>query len=675
MTEHKYTNSLISETSPYLLQHAHNPVDWYSWSEEALQIAREKDIPILLSIGYSSCHWCHVMERESFENEKIAKLMNENFICIKVDREERPDLDDIYMNAVQAMTGSGGWPMTVFLAPNLKPFYAGTYFPPMDIYGRPGFVTVLLSISKFYREHKDKVKAHSDQIVSVMQDMSEFKVSEESLSADVLDFLYNQSVSIYDPDYGGFGNAPKFPQPTLLSFLMRYWKRKGESHALEMVDNSLKKMANGGIYDHLGGGFHRYSVDERWFAPHFEKMLYDNALLSKVYLEAYQITGNDLYRRVVEETLDYVIREMYRSDGGFYSAQDADSEGEEGKYYVWNLDEVKKILDENTDIFVRYYNLTAEGNFEHGKNILYIADSNQESSDILPECKNLLFEHREKRVKPGLDDKILTSWNALMISSMAFGYQVLGNEKYLDVACKTADFILSELSKDGKLLRTYRNGIGKLNAYAEDYAFFINALIDLYEATFDVKWLKEGVRLNSIFISEFWDDEKGGFFYTGKSHESLIVRPKSFHDGAIPSANSIAGMNLLRLAKFTGDDKLIEKAGTIFRLFMDQIQQAPVGFSQMLCVLDFYLGSVKEIVVIGKREDTETKKAIQMLYDRYIPNKILVFSEPDNEKGIEDEIPLLKGRINKENQTIVYICEDNTCKNPIKNMSDLTNFL
>jgi len=675
MTEHNYANHLINETSPYLLQHAHNPVDWYPWSEEALQTAKERDTPILLSIGYSSCHWCHVMERESFENQKIAKLMNENFTCIKVDREERPDLDDIYMNAVQAMTGSGGWPMTVFLTPDLKPFYAGTYFPPMDMYGKPGFVSVLLAISKIFRENRDKVESNSAQVTSVMQDMFEFKMSEESLSAGVLDNLYRQSVSIYDPDYGGFGNAPKFPQPTLLSFLMRHWMRKGESHALEMAENSLKKMANGGIYDHLGGGFHRYSVDERWFAPHFEKMLYDNALLSRVYLEAYQITGSGLCRRIAEETLDYAIREMYRPHGGFYSAQDADSEGEEGKYYVWGLDEIKAILNENADIFARYYGMTKEGNFEHGKNILHVTDSEQGVNNIIQECKKMLFEHREKRVKPGLDDKILTSWNALMISSMAFGYQVTGNKQYLDVASQTAEFILTELSKDGKLLRTYRNGTGKLNAYAEDYAFFISSLIDLYETTFDFKWLKEGIRLNSIFISEFWDDDKGGFFYTGKSHELLIVRPKSSHDGAIPSANSVAAMNLLRLAKLTGKYELREKAETIFKLFLDQINQAPMGFAQMLCAYDFYLGNVKEIVIIGKRKDSGTEKAIRIIYERYIPNRVLVFHEPDDEKDIEDEIPLLKERIKQEAQTIVYICEDNTCKSPIKNMDELNKAL
>ena len=673
MNEDKYTNRLINETSPYLLQHAHNPVDWRTWGEEALQLAKEKDMPILLSIGYSSCHWCHVMEKESFENEKIAGLMNDNFICIKVDREERPDLDEIYMNAVQAMTGSGGWPMTVFLTPELKPFYAGTYFPPTDMYGKPGFTSIVLAVAKFYNEQRDKAESYADQVSAFINDMSEFARSDNPLSKDILKALYNQAVAIYDEDYGGFGSAPKFPQPTLLSFLMRYWKHDNEPKALEMVQRTLKKMAEGGIYDQLGGGFHRYSVDERWLVPHFEKMLYDNALLSRNYLEAYQITGNTFYRKIATETLDYVLREMYEQNKGFYSALDADSEGEEGKYYVWDIDEIKNMLVRNdADVFIKYYGLKTAGNFEHNKNILQVVNPDLNIDDVLMKYKGKLLEYRQKRVKPRLDDKIITSWNALMISSMAFAYQVLGEEKYLNSAKKAAEFILSDLSKDGMLLRTYRNGKGKLKGYADDYAFFINSLIDLYEATFELRWLKEAIRLNDIFISEFWDEENGGFFYTGKSHERLITRTKPIHDGAIPSANSVAMMNLLRLGRIIGNSEFVKKAETTFSLLSDHINQSPSAFTQIICALDFYFSSPREIAIIGKRNEPKVQNALRIIYERYIPNRVIVFYDPDDKvNDIEELIPLLKYRIDNEAILTIYICENNTCKNPIISLDEL----
>ena len=677
MNEPKYTNRLINETSPYLLQHAHNPVDWYPWGTEALELARQRDVPILLSIGYSACHWCHVMEHESFENEEIAQLMNKNFVCIKVDREERPDLDDIYMKAVQAIMGSGGWPMTVFLTPDLKPFFGGTYFPPQDIQGRPGFRTILTSVSEYFRQNREKVESHSDQVASVIQQMSEFQMSEESLSPDMLVKAYRQMKSIYDPEHGGLGSAPKFPQPMSLSLLMRYWKRSEEAEALEMVEYTLRKMAQGGMYDQLGGGFHRYSVDEKWLVPHFEKMLYDNALLAHIYLEAYQITKEELYCRIASETLDYVLREMYRPKGGFYSTQDADTEGEEGKTYVWSLDEVKEILGDEAQVFARYYGLTENGNFEHGTNILNISDS---PDDIAQELgisiadlntriqgsKARLLQEREKRVQPGLDDKILTAWNGLMISSMAAGYQILGNEKYLDAAIQSAEFILARLSRDGMLLRTFRNNESKLNAYVDDYAFLIGALIDLYESDFQIKWLNEAVRLNQTLIDEFWDEQDGGFFYTGDSHEKLILRSKSAYDGALPSGNSVAAMNLLRLARFTGDGHLAEMAESILKIFKNQMDQAPAGFSQMLSALDFYLSDPKEIAVIGK----DTKEIISIIRDHYIPNKILVSFDPENgPKDIENSIPLLKGRTTKtDGKPTVYICENYVCKAPITDL-------
>lgn len=677
MNNHKYTNGLINETSPYLLQHAHNPVNWYPWGKEALELARQKDMPILLSIGYSSCHWCHVMERESFENEDIAQLMNENFVCIKVDREERPDLDEIYMNGVQAMTGSGGWPMTVFLTPELKPFFAGTYFPPVDMYGRPGFVTVLNSVSNFYKYERGKANDYSDQVLSVIRQMSDFESSQEPLTNGIIYKAYRQLSNSFDHAYGGFGNAPKFPQSMSLSLLMRYWQRIGDKDSLEMAEYSLQKMAQGGMYDQLGGGFHRYSVDEKWLIPHFEKMLYDNALLTKTYLEAYQITKKYLYYEVAEETLDYVLREMYNPQGGFYSAQDADSEGEEGKYYVWSLDEIKEQLGEQAEPFISYYGITEEGNFENGANILHINRPLDELAiklgvefnklkKLINISRERLLNKREKRIKPGLDDKILTSWNALMISSMTYGYRVIKKASYLHAAVKSTEFILNELSKDGMLLRSYRNDQAKFNAYSEDYGFMINALIDLYETDFQIKWLREGIRLNDIFIREFWDNENGGFFYTGNNHEELITRSKSAYDGPIPSANSIAAMNLLRLASFTGNEDFKNKAGAILRLFMEQIEHSPSSFSQMLCALDSYLIDPKEIVVVGKKDDENTIDFIHTIHGPYIPSKILVFYDPSEHiDKLENFIPLLKGRTGIHQKPIVYICQNYVCKLPI----------
>ncbi len=673
MNKHKYTNRLINETSPYLLQHAHNPVDWYPWNEEALELSKKLNKPILLSVGYSSCHWCHVMERESFEDERTASIMNENFICIKVDREERPDIDEIYMNAVQIMTGSGGWPMTVFLTPDLKPFYAGTYFPPRDYYGKPGFTKILLAVSRYYKENRDQAEDYSNQVVSILQQMVVSNETNENIGKDILDKAYRDLVMSYDNKNGGFGNAPKFPQAMSLSFLMRYFKQTGLSDALKIVKHSLNSMAYGGIYDHIGGGFHRYSVDERWIVPHFEKMLYDNALLSKSYLEAYQLTRENLYKNIASETLNYVLREMYNPEGGFYSSQDADSEGMEGKYYLWKSKEIKQILGNDASAFIDYYGITSEGNFEHGLNIIYIPDSSKTIDDeLLKNCRLKLFNERNKRIKPTTDDKIITSWNALMISSMAFGYQILKDELYLKSAIQSANFFINHLSSDGILFRTYKNGHGKIKAYSEDYAFLISALIDLYESTFDVTWLDSALKLNSILINEFWDEKNGGIFYIGKSHERLITNPKSAYDNAIPSANSISAMNFLRLTEFTGDKNFINMAQRIFFTFLDQIREYSTGFSQMLSAIDFYLNKAEEIVIIGKREDKETNTAIQVIYDNYIPNRVLVFHDPSEKiSEIEANMPLLEGRTGIETGVKIYICKDFTCKGPITDIDEL----
>ena len=682
----KHTNRLIDETSPYLLQHAHNPVDWYPWGEEALVQAKQQDKPILLSIGYAACHWCHVMEHESFENEQIAAVMNEHFINIKVDREERPDLDEIYMNAVQMLTGQGGWPMTMFLTPDLKPFYGGTYFPPDNRYGRPGFPRVLLGVAEAYRERRDAVGEQADQIIANLNQLSAMEGRGRQLTTDMLDQAYQDYLSQFDHHDGGFGSAPKFPPSMGLSLLLRHWHRTGNANALNMVEVTLEKMARGGMYDQLGGGFHRYSVDERWLVPHFEKMLYDNALLSVAYLEAYQATGNAFYRQIAAETLDYVLTEMYDAEkGGFYSTQDADSEGVEGKFFVWQLDEVEQLLgEEKAKIFCEYYDITELGNFEH-KNILHVQTPADlfarklsidlgELEDILAEGRRRLFEVREGRIKPGLDDKILTSWNGLMIRSMAMGYQVLGDERYREAAEKSARFILSELSQDnGLLFRTHRDGKSHLNAYLEDYSYFVSGLINLYEATFAVQWLKEAERLNQIMIEQFWDDANGSFFFTSKNHETLIVRSKTGYDGATPSGVSMAVHSLLRLDKLLNRPDFRQKVETTLDVYYQQIERSPSGSAQMLCELDFLLSTPKEIAIASQRESDDTHATLTAIHSRFIPNKVLALASDGEDVG--DFIPLLEGKTQLESKATIYVCENYTCQAPTTDVEELTQLL
>ena len=682
----KHTNRLINETSPYLLQHAHNPVDWYPWGEDALAQAAQQDKPILLSIGYAACHWCHVMEHESFENEQIAGIMNEYFINIKVDREERPDLDEIYMNAVQMLTGQGGWPMTMFLTPDLKPFYGGTYFPPDNRYGRPGFPRVLLGVAEAYRERRDAVGEQAEQIIANLNQLSAMEGHGHQMTADMLERAYQDYLSRFDHHDGGFGSAPKFPPSMGLLLLLRHWHRTGNANALNMVEVTLEKMARGGMYDQLGGGFHRYSVDERWLVPHFEKMLYDNALLSVAYLEAYQATGKAFYRQVATETLDYVLAEMYDAErGGFYSTQDADSEGVEGKFFVWEPAEVEQILgEEKAKIFCEYYDITGPGNFEH-KNILHVQTPAElfarklsmdlgELEEILAEGKQKLFEVREKRIKPGLDDKILTSWNGLMIRSMAMGYQVLGDERYREAAEKAARFVLSELSQDnGMLLRTHRAGKSHLNAYLEDYSYFVASLINLYESTFAVEWLKEAERLNQIMIEQFWDEANGGFFFTSNNHETLIVRSKTGYDGATPSGVSMAIHNLVRLDKLLNRPDFREKVETTLDVYYHQIEHSPSGSAQMLCELDFLLSTPKEIAIAGQHENDDTQAALTAIHSRYVPNKVLALASDGED--VSDLIPLLEGKTQVDGRATIYVCENYTCQAPTTDVEELAELL
>ena len=680
----KYTNRLIHETSPYLLQHAHNPVDWYPWGEEALTQSKKEDKPILLSIGYSSCHWCHVMEKESFENEAIAKIMNERFINIKVDREERPDLDELYMNTVQVMTGGGGWPMTVFLTPDLVPFHAGTYFPPEDRGGIPGFPKILVVVSDYYRSHRGEVEKMVVQVKNALQQIVDILPSQEAIDEKILTKAFETFESQFDSTYGGFGKAPKFPSSMALSFLLRYWKRTGSKEALRMVEVSLEKMANGGIYDHLGGGFHRYSVDERWLIPHFEKMLYDNTLLSRTYFEAYQATRKERYRRIAEEVLNYVIREMKSPEGGFYSTQDADSEGEEGKFYVWRRDQVKEILGkEKGTPFCAYYGVTPQGNFEGGVSVLNIASSLEKISqlygisipeleEVLEEGRKKLFAEREKRVRPGRDEKLLTSWNGLMISSFVDGFKVTNNEQYLNVARKAAHFILEEMRKDGHLMRVFNQGKSQVKGYSEDYAFYIQALIDLYEATFDIDWLKKADDLNRRMIHQFWDERNGGFFFTGKENEPLIARSKNPYDNAIPSSNSVALFNLIRLGYLTGEESLKEKAEQILHLFYKFLLEHPSGFTHMLSGLSFFLNPA-EIGIIGSKNDHRTKAMLQEVYRAYLPNKILSLKDP--QEPIEESwFPFLKEKRNQEVPT-TFVCKGFTCLPPVRNEEELKKIL
>jgi hypothetical protein len=682
--EHKYTNRLIHEASPYLLQHAHNPVDWYPWGEEALSRAKKEGKPILISIGYSSCHWCHVMENESFEKEAIAGIMNEHFINIKIDREERPDLDELYMNAVQVMTGSGGWPMTVFLTPDLVPFHAGTYFPPEDRGGMPGFPKVLVTVSNYYKTHQEEIIKMEAQMKNALHQIVEIVPSQEAMSDKVLAKAFDALENQFDPIYGGFGNAPKFPSSMTLSFLLRYWKSTGSKKALEMVEKTLEKMANGGIYDHLGGGFHRYSVDERWLIPHFEKMLYDNALLSRTYLEAYQASQKERYRRVGEEILNYVLREMKSPEGGFYSTQDADSEGEEGKFYVWTRDEIKEVLGkEKGTPFCAYYGVAQQGNFEGGASVLSIASTLEKVSQlygmpfkdlekVLAEGRQKLYAEREKRVRPGRDEKILTSWNGLMLSGFVDGFKVTGNEQYLHGAKEAAHFILHEMRKDGNLMRVFHKGKCQVKGYSEDYAFFIQALIDLYEATFELGWLKEADDLNRRMIDQFWDERNGGFFFSGKENESLIARSKNPYDNVIPSANSIAVFNLIRLGYLTGEESLKQKAEQTLHLFLNLLDQHPSGFAQMLSGLSFFLNP-EEIGVIGPKNDLKTKSMLKEIYLAYLPNKILSLRDP--REPIEGNwFPFLMEKGIPEVPT-TFVCKGFTCLPPVKDEKELRKIL
>jgi len=669
-------NSLIRETSPYLLQHAKNPVQWYTWNEFALKKATEEHKPIFLSIGYSSCHWCHVMAHESFENSDIAKIMNENFINIKVDREERPDIDDIYQKVCQIVTGQGGWPLSVFLTPDQKPFYVGTYFPILDSYGRPGFGSLLRQLAQSWKENPQDIIKTAENFLSNLQ-KTESVNPLENLDKSILDEAAINLMQLGDPIHGGFGNAPKFPNSANLSFMLRYSKLSGISKFQEFALKTLRKMAQGGIFDQLRGGFHRYSTDSRWLVPHFEKMLYDNALIPVVYAEAYQITKDPFYLEVVTKTLNYVLEEMTSSEGGFYSAQDADSEGEEGKYYVWNKSEIQQILGSDADVFCLFYDVTDGGNFE-GKTILCnnislssvafkFGKTEDQVKNILDSSIKKLLDVRSRRITPGLDDKILTSWNALMISALAKGFRVSNEQSFLSAAEKCISFIENHLVKNGKLLRTYKNGTSKIQAYLEDYSYFISALLDIFEIKPELKYLETAQTFGNYLIDHFWDPAQKNFFMTDNTHEKLIIRPKSNYDLSMPSGNSVAAYSLLRLYHLTQEKKFLQISLAVMESQAMMASENPFGFGYLLNTIYMYLQKPLEITILNPK-NTEISK---YLTEMFLPESILVTVKNENQIKNLAKIPFFTGKEFNYDKTIVFVCKDFTCSLPLETILEI----
>jgi uncharacterized protein YyaL (SSP411 family) len=670
-------NRLIHETSPYLLQHAHNPVDWYAWGEAALSRARDEDKPILLSIGYAACHWCHVMEHESFENPAIAALMNEHYVCIKVDREERPDLDDIYMAATVAMTGHGGWPMTVFITPAQQPFFAGTYFPPEDRYGRPGFPTLLTRIAEVWREDRAGVEQQAGQLTRAVREQLE-SLASAPVSATLIAQAAEQLLQSYDPRFGGFGSAPKFPPSAQLRLLLRQHAHTREPRLLQVVQGTLDGMKNGGIYDHVGGGFARYSTDERWHVPHFEKMLYDNAQLVRVYLEAHQVTRQAEYRRVAEETLDYVIREMQAPEGGFYSATDADSEGVEGKFFVFTFDELREILAEPLlSAFAAYYDVRAEGNWEHGNNVLWtprpaaavatqLAIAEGELMARVSAAKAQVLAARQQRIPPLLDDKVLTGWNALMISALAEGARVLRKPVYREAAQRAADYLLSALRRpDGGLYRTARKEKAHLDAYLEDYAYLGEALIDLYECGSDERFLHTAEALCARMLTDFRDAEGGGFYQTAHGHEALIARSREAQDDALPNPSAVAAMLCARLSYHLDRPELRQVAEQTVQSFGGIMARAPRAFASMLAVVDLLAAGPVEVALLGAAGDARAEALAAALAAVYLPNRCLAHAEGDrtSDSGSRaSTLPLLRDK--QSAAPLAYVCRNFACEAP-----------
>ncbi len=694
LAEGQKPNRLIKEKSPYLLQHAFNPVDWYPWGEEAFEKARRENKPIFLSVGYSTCYWCHVMEREVFENPEIAGLMNEYVVSIKVDREERPDVDRVYMTALQAMTGSGGWPMSMFLTPDLKPFYGATFIPPEARYGRPGFKELLAQIHKVWTSDPQKVFQSSQQIGDFLKKVSAAQTKETEAGTAALDRGFASFSDSYDPKYAGFGGAPKFPRPVSFNFLFRYYSRTGQKKALDMSLETLRRMAGGGVYDHIGGGFHRYSTDERWHVPHFEKMLYDQAQLAVSYLEAYQITHEGFYADVARDVLAYVQRAMTHLDGGFYSAEDAESaidpakpdEKEEGAFYTWKEGEIDRVLTrQEAGVFDDYFGVKKDGNVISdpqqvfgGENILYVAHPIEETAeqfgiqvgrvtDILSRSREKLFLAREQRPRPHLDDKVLVSWNGLMISAFARAYQVLGDAQYLKAAERAGQFILDRMYHPEKqqLLRRYRDGEARYEAHLEDYAFFTQGLLDLYEASLDIRWLKTAIALTERQNALFHDKEHGGFYDTSGADPSILIRTKASYDGVEPTGNAIAILNLLRLSQMTDNQAWRGVADRSLSYFGQRMLDTPNALAQFLVALDFSLSKPKQIVIAGTADDPHTKELLKDVHARFIPNKVILLADGgEGQKTLASYVPFLESVRMIDGKPTAYICENYACQLP-----------
>ena len=683
-------NRLVHEQSPYLLQHARNPVDWYPWGDEAFDRARAEDRPIFLSIGYATCHWCHVMERESFEDPEVAALLNEHFVAIKVDREERPDIDHVYMTVCQMVTGSGGWPLTVLLTPDREPFYVGTYFPRDSVYGRPGMTDLVPALAAAWRDEREAVLESARKATAALQDLDDGLAGAEP-GDDALDAAARALARDYDPLHGGFGGAPKFPTPHQLTFLLRHWKRTGDPEALAMVEGTLQAMRRGGVYDHVGFGFHRYSTDRQWLVPHFEKMLYDQALLAIAYTETYQATGKTEYARTAREIFEYVLRDMTAPQGGFYSAEDADSEGEEGLFYLWTLEEVREVLDDDeAHLYLQTYNFSSQGNFTDeatqrrtGRNIPHLtrpladiaADRDMTEAELelqLDSARRQLFEAREGRIHPLKDDKILTDWNGLMIAAFALGAQALDEPRYAEAASRAANFALARLrDEDGRLLKRYRAGEAGLPAHLDDHAFLAWGLIELYEATFDARYLVEAVAITDQMIERFWDDEAGGFYLTADDGEDLLVRSREIYDGALPSGNSVAAMVLLRLARTTGDPTLEALSAELFRAFGKPLERGTRGHTQMLSALDFATGTTHEVVLAGNPAARDLVAMAEAVRQPYLPNTVILLRPDADSPPIVEIAPYTATQRSVNGRATAYVCRNQACELPTTDVEQM----
>jgi len=685
-------NHLKDEKSPYLIQHATNPVDWYPWGEEAFKKAEQEDKPIFLSIGYSTCHWCHVMAHESFENPEIATLLNHVFIPIKVDREERPDIDGIYMTACQIMTGTGGWPLTIIMTPDKKPFFAGTYFPKESGFGVIGLKDLILNVQDIWKDNRSEALNSGEQIFNALLDVSQTGKG-KYLGEKILDITYDELSKVFDDENGGFGDFQKFPTPHNLMFLLRYWKRTANKHALYMVTKTLDSMAMGGIYDHIGFGFHRYSVDKNWLVPHFEKMLYDQALIAIIYTDAFQATGKLYYKKIAEEIFEYVLRDMSSPEGAFYSAEDADSEGVEGKFYVWTAKEIKEVLDHDEAEFISFvFNVKDDGNFNDGysqesiNNILHLKHNINELTEILELSKSeiedkietiriKLYNEREKRVRPHKDDKVLTDWNGLMIAALSQAAQVFNNEKYLETSKNAADFILQKLLIDNRLKHRYREGDTGIAGNLDDYSFMVWGLLELYMASLDIKYLNAAINLNKTLIKYFWDDKNNGFYFTASDSEKILIREKKIYDSATPAGNSVELLNLIHIARLTEDPELEKMAVKMETSFSEDVERLPTGHTYFITAVDFEVGPSFEIVIVGKSGAHDTLKMLNTIKNHYIPNKVIIFKDQDNPSDVNKIAESIGFKKSVDGMATAYICTAGSCKQPTTDVNEMLKIL